>query len=131
MIFHRLSFFPLTLALLTLALALLMFYAFMGTPRSTPRVVEQSVTPVSEKDYQEEMRVLTSTFVKVYQAETNPSARVQLVDQTLSSLLALRVPVQYKDVHLTFAVTLNQLRGNEQTFDAFIQIVQEQSWLAE
>jgi hypothetical protein len=110
MLFHkRHSFFPLILALLTLGLILLMFYAFTGKqPASTS--VSQEVTPISSQEYQKEFTTLITSFVEQYPQKEDDLSRLVLVEQTLSFLLSLRVPTEAKEQHLNMAVELNQMQ---------------------
>ena len=110
MLFHRRhSFFPLVLALLTLLLIVLMFYAFTGTQPTANRVTSE-VTPVSSQEYQQELRALIQSFIEQYGQKEDDILRLVLVEQTLQSLLSLRVPVEAKEMHLSIAVELNQMQ---------------------
>jgi len=126
--YHRHSFFPFVLAVLTLALVVFMFYAFTDTPLGSSQP-EQVLNPVSDEQYQKELRLLTTEFIDSYQKATDPSSRNVLVDQALSSLLALRVPSQNKELHLDLAIDLSQLRQDESTFPRFVDRVSSQDWL--
>lgn len=110
MMFHRrTSFFPLILALLTLVLGLLMFYAFTG--RS---IIEQAavtvVTPVSSQEYNNELKTLMQSFIVDYPQKYDDISRLVLIEQTLQKLLSLRVPAESKETHLNLAVELNQMQ---------------------
>lgn len=126
--YHRHSFFPLILALLTLALVVFMFYAFTGI-NLNPNQTEEITSPVSEEAYQTELRLLTTEFVETYKKTTDPSARKELVDKTITSLLALRVPSQQKELHLDLAIELSQMRQDETVFTRFVERVHSQDWL--
>lgn len=106
---HRHSFFPLVLGLLTLGLIVLMFYAFAGRRPSeaTPPV---QLNPVSTEEYEKSLQTLMSSFVVAYDESADDLSRLVLVEQTLTNLLALRVPAEEKQTHLELAVGLNQMQ---------------------
>ncbi len=108
--FHkRHSFFPLVLALLTLGLIVFMFYAFTGKQSVSVRQTSE-VPPVSSQEYEKELSTLTKSFVEQYPQKEDELSRLVLVEQTLQSLLSLRVPVEAKEMHLNLAVELNQMQ---------------------
>ncbi len=126
--FHkRHSFFPLMLAVLTLGLIVLMFYAFTQR-QATPHRVAQEATPVSAQEYNQELSTLTKSFIEQYSLKEDDLSRLVLVEQTLQSLLSLRVPVEAKEMHLNIAVDLNQMQQalrekNGKEAEAFERIV--------
>lgn len=128
MIFHhRTSFFPLILAFLTLALGLLMFYAFTGRSFTQTSSFKEA-SPISTQEYNKELSELMGPFVSEYLQKPDDMARLVLVEQTLQKLLSLRVPVEAKETHLSLAVELNQMTqalrdksGEEQEAFARIQ----------
>jgi hypothetical protein len=128
MIFHkRHSFFPLVLAMLTLGLFVLMFYAFTG--KQTINRVAQETTLVSSQAYQKELGSLTDSFIKQYPKKEDDLSRLVLIEQTLASILSLRVPAEAKELHLNLAIELNQMQQalrekNGKEKEAFERIVQ-------
>ncbi|MBM5789996.1 hypothetical protein FJZ23_02850 [Candidatus Parcubacteria bacterium] len=127
MLHKRHSFFPFVLALLTLALVILMFYAFTGRePAPAERAVEPS--PVSASRYEGSLVSLMDAFIGAYDAQPDDASRLALTEQALADLLSLRVPADEKDRHLALAVGLNRLeqalraRDAEETQAAFDEI---------
>lgn len=105
------SYFPLTLTLLTLGLILFMFYAFTfeAEPSSYPIAVEEE-EPVDANDYRSELAYAIATFDEGYTDASDDLARLVAAEQAVSDLLDMRVPSEYKELHLELAVTLNQLQ---------------------
>lgn len=108
MLRHRHSFFPLILALLTLALVIFMFYAFTGRITQNP-TVRGELPPVSSSEYDESLRELMANFSAAYGEEEDELTRLVLTEKTLTQLLSLRVPAESKERHLALAVDLNRL----------------------
>ncbi|MEK7615176.1 MAG: hypothetical protein AAB431_02220 [Patescibacteria group bacterium] len=133
---HRHSFFPLILALLTIALLAFMFFTFTNREGNAP-IREDVVAPVSEPDYQKNLQTLTKKFIDGYTQTEDQAKRLTLAEQTLSSLLTMRVPASFKDLHLELAVQMNQLKENlqpgaagaKESFDQFVRTTKTQSWL--
>ncbi len=106
---HRHSFFPVVIALLTLILLVFMFLTFRKN--STSSIGHgQTVSPVSEQEYQTSLHTLMKKFTDGFPALNSQSARLSSVEGTLTSLLAFRVPFSQKDLHLSLAVQLNQMK---------------------
>lgn len=128
MLRHRHSFFPLILALLTLALVIFMFYAFTGRIAQSPSARGER-PPVSSAEYKESMEGVMAVFVDAYGKQEDELARLVLTEKTLSQLLSLRVPVESKERHLALAVDLNRLvqalkqRDGEEATAAYTEIV--------
>lgn len=101
------TFFPLALALLTLALIAFMVVAFSGGKASS--LMANETPAVSDDAYQEQAKAVMVSFEAEYKA-ADDLAKLLLVEKTLNALLALRVPVSFKDLHLELAFSLNQMR---------------------
>ncbi|MBI5370067.1 hypothetical protein HZA85_02690 [Candidatus Uhrbacteria bacterium] len=111
MMFHkRTSFFPLVLALLTLALVVLMIFAFASRGSVSKTPVPASSKPVSAEQYDQELSALTTEFTAVYQAAVDSQTKLSLVQKTLAQLLAMTVPAAEKEKHLALAVELSQMQ---------------------
>lgn len=112
--FHRhRSFFPLVLALLTILLVVLMIWKLQppaaGAP-SSPATEEISADPVTPAEYETHLADLLGKFFQKYDAADQDFIRVIIADETLSALLDLKVPAQYKELHLAVAVNLNLIQ---------------------
>lgn len=105
---HHRSLFPFILTGLTIALVVLMYYAFTDQQPSREPVVEEP-TPVSAQDYESELRALTQTFIQAYPKEQEEPAKMVLIERTLQELLSLRVPSEKKELHFSLVVELNKL----------------------
>ena len=100
-------------------------------------ITESAVAPVSEQEYQSNLHALTKKFVEGYAQTEDQAKRLVLTQQTLSSLLTMRVPAAFKELHLELAVHMNQLKdalqtngaGVKESFDQFVQTTKTQPWL--
>jgi len=115
--FHRhRSFFPLILALLTILLIVLMVWKLQSkevkVPNSSYVVVTEEISadPITPAEYEKQLTDVMSEFFQKYDTADQNFIRVIAVDESLSALLDLKVPVQYKDLHLAMAVNLNLVR---------------------
>lgn len=110
MIFHRRhSLFPLLIVGLTLVLMVLMFYSFTGQKKPVSNVVSEP-SPVSSVEYEQSLREISDTFIQTFTAQPDDLARLVLVEQTQQQLLSLRVPADYKDLHLSLVIDLNKMQ---------------------
>ncbi|MEI6510593.1 MAG: hypothetical protein WCO25_00935 [Candidatus Uhrbacteria bacterium] len=143
MLFHRRrSFYPLAIALLTLALGLLMLYTLGSSTSPTGRKsvgTQVSPTPaVTDADYRTNSHAVIAPFLASYGAATNDAIKLAAVEDALAALMPITVPASYKDVHLGLAVSLSLmrdgLRGEDGSLDAgyakLTKIVATEPWLA-
>ncbi len=106
--FQRHSFFPVIIILLTISLAGFMFFVLRGS--FTQISAMQEPKPVNEEDYREGVSAILQTFEEQF-VSSQDSAQKRLATQTaLAALLELRVPVEYKDLHLQLAIAWNQIQ---------------------
>lgn len=116
MFHHHRSLFPLLLALLTILLIILMIWKLQPKDvevlksSNNPPAEEPLIESVTPAEYEQRLADLLSEFIQKYDVADQDFIRVIAVDQTLSSLLDLKVPTQYKDLHLSIAVNLNLIR---------------------
>lgn len=135
--YHRHSLFPMVIIVLSLLLAGFMFLTFRARPAPVSNQ-EPEVEVVDVQAYERAMRTALQTFDERYAAGTDDAARLLATQTALSDVLALRVPVQHKDVHLSLALALTQLHnvleggeGSQQApREAIRAIVASQAWLS-
>jgi len=106
---HHRSFFLPILILLTIGLVVFMFFSLTDSFKP-PEFSQQVITPVSLQEYTNSIKTIGKKFVESYQVAENDMTKLVLVENTLSELLALRVPVEYKETHLELAVALSQMQ---------------------
>lgn len=145
--FHqRRSFYPLVIAILTLALGLLMFFALSQStqsptgPKSLGNSASQvSTTPaVTDADYRTNVRAVIAPFLVSYAVATNDGIKLGLVEDALAALMPITVTASHKDVHLGLAVSLSLMRDGlrgeagslETGYAKLTKIVASESWLA-
>ncbi|MBI2472957.1 hypothetical protein HYV70_00165 [Candidatus Uhrbacteria bacterium] len=106
--YQKHSFFPIVIILLTILLAGFMFFVFRQPSAKTSLSQEPKV--VNEQAYREGVSVTLQTFEEQF-AVSQDAAQKRLATQTaLAALLELRVPVEYKDLHLQLAIAWNQIQ---------------------
>ncbi len=147
-LFHqRRSFYPLVIAILTLALGSLMFFTLsqstrlplLQKERAGVRSSDVSPTPaVTDADYRANAHAVIAPFLVSYSAASNDGIRLGLVEDALAALMPITVPASYKDVHLGLAVSLSLmrdgLRGEEGSLETgyakLTKIAAADAWLA-
>ena len=137
MSFYRHSFFPFVIIILSLALAGLIYWSTQTQPPSSS-VLIQEVEPVDPEVYQERLSDIVTTFIQRTSDSQDDLEKLLAVQTALAGLLDLRVPVQFKDLHLSLAVSLSQIqtalesddRNIEEPLAAIAQLTQMYSWLA-
>ena len=140
-LFHkRRSFYPLVIALMTLTLGLLMFFALSrsGAPFANDRTAVSPTPAVTDADYRTNAHAVIAPFLLAYDATANDGVRLAAVEDALAALMPITVTASYKDVHLGLAVSLSQMRdglrgeaGSLDTGYAKLKgIVASEPWLA-
>ncbi|PJA45482.1 hypothetical protein CO174_02950 [Candidatus Uhrbacteria bacterium CG_4_9_14_3_um_filter_50_9] len=110
--YQRNTYFPLTLTLLTLGLILFMFYAFTyKTEPAAYSIVTEVTEPVDAEAYRTDLAYAVVTFEDEYARASDDLSRLVAAENAVSTLLDMRVPTEYKDLHLELAITLNQLQA--------------------
>lgn len=131
------SFFP--FLVLALTLILVTGFVFSASPKSVEKKGVVTQTPsVSDEQYQEALKLVLKKFITSFDATEDVSVRAQLTEQTLGTLLTMRVPGQEKELHLTLAIALQKMKqgfaGNPQdVMDGYTQIKQlisQTNWLS-
>ena len=148
--FHqRRSFYPLVIAILTLALGVLMFYTLSQSainPSGLKSLGNQgnqasqvSPTPaVTDAEYRTNAHAVIAPFLVSYAAATNDGIKLGLVEDALAALMPITVTASQKDVHLALAVSLtlmrDGLRGEEGSLETgyakLTKVAAAESWLA-
>ena len=136
-VYHRHSLFPLAIIALSLLLAGFMFMTF--NDRSVQPVSNQEPIETVDADaYERAMRAAMQAFDERYDLATDDAAGLAAAQTALSDILALRVPAQYKDTHLSLALALNQLQSvldsgegsSQASREAIRAIVAANAWLS-
>lgn len=107
--YHRTSFFPLVIVLLTLALGGFIFWSTRSEPGPATSPRAQEVETVDPDAYRSEVSQILSTFEERLAASQDDQDTRRAAQTALSGLLALRVPSAFKDLHLALAVALSQI----------------------
>ncbi len=125
MFFHkRRSYFPLVIILLSVFLLVFMFFtlSFKSEKSGSPLEEPIEIPTVSSQAYQTQVKEISRLFEQKLALANDRDAQRAIVEETLTALLALRVPVAYQTAHLQFALALNSMQealtGEDQTMDA-------------
>lgn len=142
----RKSFFPFVIALLTLLLLILIIIAFPSKdqqrvtepmPTTSSPVVNDEVDKITVDGYMQDLSSVIGPFMIEFRQTDNQIQQLKLIENALSSVLAIRVPSEYQGVHLEIASALNLmsdgLQGNRNIYDQGLtrlnQVVAENPWL--
>jgi len=138
--FRRSNFIPVVI-FLSLLLAGFMYVAFHGTPAPQTSMTLQDVTPIDPEAYQKQMAAIMHEYDQDMAAAQKNQDRLLVVQKTLSDVLDVRVPAEYKEAHLTLVVGLNEMQQNIQDLpedpldDGVLQTIDsikaENPWLAQ
>ena len=136
--YHRHSLFPLIVIILSALLAGLIFWSVNGEPTSTDSIPVQEVDPVDSVAYQSDLTEIMQTFDERLVASEDDLEKLLAAQTALADLLELRVPVEFKDLHLALAVALSDIEKSLQSEDRDIteplvriaQLKQTYPWLS-
>jgi hypothetical protein len=110
--YHRHSFFPLSIILLTLALILFMFYSFSYKDNaSTSRASALQVEVIDADEYRADLTYLVASFEEDLAVSADDLSKLIVTEKALRGILDLTVPSEYKTLHLELAVLMNQIQG--------------------
>jgi len=132
----RPSFFP--FILLALTLILVTAFVFSASPKtSVQKTNKSSVSTVSDEQYQTALTAVLKKFVSVYDAAASDTEKTQAVQNTLNSLLSMRVPAEEKDLHLELALALQKMKQGFATnpqdilegYASIKELISQTSWL--
>ncbi|MBI4256481.1 hypothetical protein HY626_00300 [Candidatus Uhrbacteria bacterium] len=113
--FHRHSWFPFIVILLSLALGGLIYWSAQGQSSSPSLISLQEDQPLDADAYRFDLAEIIQTFEKQMAAAEDDAQKLQIVRSALTSQLALRVPAEFKDLHLALAVALSEMEHTLQT----------------
>lgn len=142
-IHHRHSFFPLIIILLTLGLILFMFYALTfeeeQTTTTTSVITVEEEIPVDTETYRSDLVYVLAVFDDTYSTANDDLSKLVATESAIANLLDMKVPTEYKELHLELAVAFNQiqagLRSSERSVDEPIgrleQLYVQFPWLAQ
>lgn len=108
--FHRHSFFPFVVVLLSLTLAGLIYWSVQNSPSETQTISLQEVEPVNPDAYRDGLSDIVKTFQERVASSQDDLDKLLATQTALTGLLELRVPTEFKDLHLTLAVALSQIQ---------------------
>lgn len=132
--FHRQSWFPALVTVLTVALAVIIIALFRGR---VPTTATTAISPVTEAQYQSNVKQIVGTLPAQLTAAASDDARVTLLSNDRDALLNLTVPADQRDLHLNMVMTINAWIAGYQgdavklaaAQTAWNQIVQENAWI--
>lgn len=136
--FHRHSFFPFVVILLSLALAGLIYWSVQNPPNETASITQQEVEPVDPDAYRDGLSSIVKTFQERMSTSQDDLDKLLATQTALAGLLELRVPAEFKDLHLTLAVALSQIeialesddRNMDEPLAQIAELVGAYPWLA-
>ncbi|NBS41242.1 hypothetical protein EBS80_01105 [bacterium] len=136
MMFHqRRSFYPLAIAVLTLALGGLMFFTLARVAPPAPAPAQPSVT---DDQYRTQAHAVIAPFLSAYAAADTDVKKLVAVEDALNAVMSLVVPTAYKEVHLGLAVSLTRMRDGlrgeagaaEDGYAKLTKLVADDPWLS-
>ncbi len=123
--YHKHSLFPLAVIFLTIVLAVLMVTVFR-TPAPTG-VVSSIDTTSAEKvtvdsdGYRMELTSALSVFSADLESASDDLTKLVATEKAQERLLALRVPVEYKELHLDLVILLNDIKAALRSADRSLE----------
>lgn len=115
--FHRHSLFPFIVILLSLGLAGLIYWSVQNPPNETSTITQQEVELVDPNAYRDGLSSIVTTFQERMANSQDDLDKLLAAQTALAGLLELRVPAEFKDLHLTLAVALSQIQDALQSDD--------------
>lgn len=129
--YHRHSFFPLVVIVLTLLLCALMALTLVS--RGEPaQFVEEEAAVVDAGNYRDSITTVVREFKNKFAQAVDSAGQKRAGAQALQTLLNLRVPAEYKTLHLDLAVFLSSVESGSAISDplgTLQTIVETYSWL--
>lgn len=136
--YHRHSFFPLVVIVLSVLLAGLIYWSVQQQAPTASPITQQEVEPVDPAAYRDSLAQIVVTFDERMSSSQDDLDKLLAAQTALAGLLELRVPVEFKDLHLALAVAFSDiekaLQSEERNIDASLDQInvlkQTYSWLA-
>jgi hypothetical protein len=128
--YHRHSFFPLVVIVLTILLGALI--AITVLPNEEPTRVVDEETSVDAGSYRENLTNIVREFENGFSQAVDGAGQKRAGAQALQALLDLRVPAEYKNLHLELAVFLSSVESGSTISDplgTLQTIVETYPWL--
>ena len=138
--YHRHSFFPLVVIVLSVLLAGLIYWSVQQPGEVGGKVdkvdkVEESIDPEA---YRDSLAQIVATFDERMSSSQDDLDKLLAAQTALAGLLELRVPAEFKDLHLALAVAFSDiedaLQSQDRNIDASLvqinELKQTYSWLA-
>lgn len=127
--FHRHSFFPLVIILLTLLLSVFIIMTVARDQVQTVKLQTEVVVPVDADVYRADLINLITAFETEVVLTADTAAQSVASEQAFTSLLDLRVPPEYKQLHLNLALLFTRiqtiLKTDDPNIDALLLELQE------
>jgi hypothetical protein len=135
---HRHTLFPLAIISLTLALVGFMLYTVTADKEVETQVTQEQVVQVNDGQYQEEMAKVLNRFDARLSEADDDLAKLLGAETAQAALLSIRVPAQYKELHLNFVLTLTEIqfalksddRDISEQVEKIEELKSEHTWLA-
>lgn len=118
--YHRHSFFPLVIILLTLLLGVFMLFS-IDRENARPTSVEETLTPVDPQTYRDSLLSLITTFETNFAQARDDASRLFVAQQAFVDLLDLRVPPEDKQRHLELALLFTKIQTTLKSGDPDVE----------
>lgn len=122
--YHRHSFFPLVIILLTLLLGVFIIMTVSRDQTQTTESQTDTVVPVDAAVYRTDLVGLITTFETDVALTQDAQAQTLAAEQAFTSLVALRVPPEDKQLHLNLALLFTRmqtvLKSDDPSIDALL-----------
>ena len=117
--YHRHSFFPLVVIVLSVLLAGLIYWSVQQPGEVGGKVakvdkVEESIDPAT---YRDSLAQIVATFDERMSSSQDDLDKLLAAQTALAGLLELRVPAEFKDLHLALAVAFSDIEDALQSQD--------------
>ncbi|OGL67131.1 hypothetical protein A2856_03625 [Candidatus Uhrbacteria bacterium RIFCSPHIGHO2_01_FULL_63_20] len=106
---HPRSWFPIVVVVLSVGLAL--FVASVVRDRVPVTTGASGPAAVDDAAYRASVKATLVRFESAYAAADADLSRLAVVEKALDAVLALKVPAEERDLHLTVAVALNHMQN--------------------
>ncbi|MBI4435642.1 hypothetical protein HY630_03145 [Candidatus Uhrbacteria bacterium] len=134
---HRHSLFSFVVIVLSLFLAGLIYWSTQSEPTNSQSVT-QEVETVDSDEYRDSLTQIMATLDERLDGAQDDLDKLLAVQTALSGVLALRVPAEFRDLHLALAVALSDmekaLQSEDRTIDEplaqILQLRETYPWLA-